>query len=170
MNRNKSDSNILSGLAGVVIGVTITTLVVLFGAGLLIAAGRAANYAPAITQAIQSPTPAPSTSSGQAVTVITTTLDSVGALSVTFEAAQISGDILFAPPALQVDDRELTATPESLKAARLAMLAAITDGKATVTLTFADVPPDIRHGALIFNPLSQPGNIVNPRIEAAIVW
>ncbi len=179
---NRSDSNILSGLAGVVIGVTITTLVVLCGVGLLIAAGRAANYAPAITQATQSPTPALSAVEGATpatadprVTVITTTLDSGGALSVTFEAAQISGDILFAPPVWQVGDRPDAkhvegATPESLKAARLAMLAAITDGKATVTLTFADVPPDIRHGALIFNPSSQPGNIVNPRIEAAIVW
>jgi hypothetical protein len=122
------------------------------------------------------------------VTVITATLDG-GSLSVTFEAAQISGDILFAPPVLttaSLGDGELTAMPESLKAARLAMLNAITDGKATATLTFADVPPElapstgsgqalseverVQHGTLTFNPSSQPGNIVNPRIEVAVEW
>ena len=186
MNR----SSALSALVSAVIGAAIVALAVLFGVGLFIASGRAALYAPVITRATQPPIATPVTADPR-VTVTTTTLalrptQGGGALSVTFEAAQISGDILFAPPVLRVGDRELTATPESLKAARLAMLAAITDGKATVTLTFADVPPElapstgsgqalseierVQHGTLIFNPSSQPGNIVNPRIEVAVEW
>ena len=168
MNKNKSDSNILSGLTRVVIGAAIVALAVLFGVGLFIASGRAALYAPVITRATQPPT-ATAVTADLRVTVMAVTLDG-GSLSVTFEAAQISGDILFAPPVLRVGDRELTATPESLKAARLAMLNAITDGKATATLTFADVPEQAASGILVFNPLSQPGNIVNPRIEVTIVW
>ncbi len=195
-------SNVLSALVSGMIGAAIVALIVLFGVGLFIASGRAALYAPVITRATQSPTATPVTADHR-VTVITATLDpsalpavAGGSLSVTFEAAQISGDILFTPPALRVTDRELTAglelvegtTPESLRAARLAMLAAITDGKATATLTFADVPPELapstlpavagqaltrsvpKGGTLIFNPSSQPGNIVDPRIEVAVEW
>ncbi len=206
-------SNVLSALVSGMIGAAIVALIVLFGVGLFIASGRAALYAPVITRATQSPTASPATPEGGSVegatpvtadhrvTVITATLDpsalpavAGGSLSVTFEAAQISGDILFAPPVLttaSLGDRELTAcpelvegaTPESLRAARLAMLAAITDGKATATLTFADVPPELapstgsgqalslpKGGTLIFNPSSQPGNIVDPRIEVAVEW
>ncbi len=205
----------LHGLVGTVLGVVVTLLVVLLCAGLFAAIGRAAGYTPALARATTQPpagpaiarsvegatavtadrrpsTLSPSGVAGQAVTVITATLYSSarfapsGVLSVTFEAAQIGGDILFAPPALQVADRELTAcpelvegaTPESLKTTRLAMLDAITEGKATATLTFDDVPPELalsevewaQRGKLVFNPSSQPGSIVNPRIEAVVEW
>ncbi len=176
-----SKGQALYGLVGAVLGVVVTLLVVLFCAALFAAIGRAAGYAPALARATTQPPAGPATPEGgsvegRAVTVITATLDSSarfasgGVLSVTFDAAQIGGDILFEPPALQVADRELTATPESLKTARLAMLDAITEGKATATLTFDDVPPEVRRATLVFNPSSQPGNIVNPRIEAVVEW
>jgi len=84
---------------------------------------------------------------------------------------QFSGpaDLLYQPPIVQdAQGTQYHVTPDSLKAARFALLDLTTAGQATATFVFQPVPA--AHGALtfVFNPEMPAGDNVAPRIEVPL--
>lgn len=156
---------------GFVLGAAVVGLVVAFVYGLRLASEKAVDYAP-VAVVTRAPSPAPVTPvlEDPRVAVLSAAIDEAGAVSVTIEARQFEGDILFEPPVMQAGGKELRVSAQSLKDARLALLDAIAAGSAQATFVFEGAPEGETEGVLIFNPSSQPGNPVNPKISLAVGW
>ncbi len=91
------------------------------------------------------------------------------ALTIAFTALPALGDYLFDAPVLQTEEKQLAASPGSLKAAREALLTLATGGEASFNLIFGKTAAS-GAGTVIFNVSSTTESLIAPRLEIAVTW
>jgi hypothetical protein len=122
---------------------------------------------------LASPTPAPTLSgrlpAPKPQVRVTSATWKDKALTVAFTCQLAPGDYLFEPPSLQVEEAQLSATADSLKEARVALLGLAAGSEASANLTFESTRGS-GVAALIFNPDSVPDSLIAPRVEVTVKW
>ena len=123
--------------------------------------------------ALASPTPVPTLSGrllAQPADVrVTSAMWKNKVLTIAFAFRPVAGDYLFEPPSLRTDDMRLSATPASLKTARMALLTLATGGETQTSLVFEETAT-WGAGMLVFNPGSATDSLIAPRVEVTVTW